>query len=751
MGERTHPFAAGSVTRAVVVAAAAVILAVCALPVAYGASVPDVVLWNLVEVGYVILPGWLVYASLAANPGGALRQLTMGWVIGLAVSILVFMATAATDTRELMSWYPLIVGAPLAALLLARHRQKPGGPGSDGVVSSRMVLLVGGVVTLATISFGLNLFADNPLPGPDKTVTNSQDLSWAISLAADMLHHWPMTDSSVSGEPLPYHNFGIIHVASISQVSGVELPVAFFRLWSLPLVVLIALQFVWTGRALFRSVGVGLLALLVFFFISETHLVVDPNNFSLFGWLSPILIFTSPSYLFGLPFLLTLFVLVGETLVADDRRTPGYRDILVFALVAVGAAGAKVSIIPLLLPALGIYLVYRFLRERRVVLAAVFAAVQLVFYWTLYRGHSSGLYLDSGAIDLMSNWQGALAIRQELDSFLPGVLARALAIGLDFALMLVAPLAGLYFVFRDPQQRKSRLTTWFMAILLIALVSLVFVSSHVSGNQLYGVNYGFVGAMILASSGLVLGWRARTDGWERQGAVRWLALGWLVAVSILVVIQLLFEVSSTLFGIALPIGAFLTFAFIANRILRRSGIGGTALLLSGSLLLSGFLGAQFNYRWNAIVDPPAPVLTDYRMTPDIYEGLRWLRAETPEDSVFAVNDQYAYSWNFWPVAYDYSAFSERRAFFAAWAYSQRVRDSGLSPPFAGESLFPERKKLNDAAFAGDPAAMLTLHELYGVDYMVVDRVNGDPADLRRILRSSEIVFETPDLVIVKVS
>jgi|GEM_PF-3524397 len=756
MGARTQlpQVRAGTGTIAAAVSAV-VFLWLFALTVAFDAPASDVLLWSLVEFGYVILPGWLLFACLAARPGGALRQLTMGWVVGLSLSILFFMLTAATGTRGLMSWYPLLLGLPLAVLLARRWRHRV----TERVTerpSLAAVMMIGAAVLLAALVYGLNFFGDTPLPGLGKTVTNSQDLTWAISLAADALHHWPMTDSSVSGEPLPYHNFSILHVASLSQVSGIELPLAFFRLWCLPLVVLIALQFVEAGRTLFRSLAAGLIALLLFFFVSEAHLFIDPGNFSLFGWLSPILIFTSPSYLFGLPFLLALVTLTGEELTAARRKLPAAGDLSIFALVAIGAAGAKVSIIPLLLPALGFYLLFRLAFQRRVdwaavVLAGILVAVQFVFYWTLYRGHSSGLYADLGAIDLMSKWQGVVDIRQELDSFLPGLLAKGIAIVLDFLLMLIAPLAGLYFVFRDRVQRRSNLVIWFAAILLIAFLSLILVSSHVSGNQLYGVNYGLVCGVILSASGLVLGWRARPEGWERCPAVRLLALAWVVVVAVLVLIQLLFNVSGPLFGIVIPLVAFVLFALASALTLRGPGSGGAALLIVTALVFTGFLGAQFNYRWNTVVDPPAPVLTDYRMTPDIYDGLRWLRDETSEEAVFAVNDQYAYSWNFWPVAYDYSAFSERRSFFGAWAYSQRVRDSGLAPPFPPESLFPERKRLNDAAFAGDPGAMEELRDRYDVQYMVVDRVNGDPANLPRILRNSKLVFARPDLVIVKIS
>ena len=57
------------------------------------------------------------------------------------------------------------------------------------------------MVILALASYVLNLYPQTPLPNLGETVSYFQDFPWTISLAADALHHWPMMDSSVSGEP----------------------------------------------------------------------------------------------------------------------------------------------------------------------------------------------------------------------------------------------------------------------------------------------------------------------------------------------------------------------------------------------------------------------------------------------------------------------------------------------------------------------------------------------------------------------
>lgn len=720
------------------------------LSLAFDVAFLDALRWFASEALYVVLPGWLAFAAFASRPGGALRQLTMGWALGYVLEILAFMATAALDIRFLMFFYPILAAIPLGLLLRRRRRRPERSDEGEEPLPDGAIFAIGGMVALSVIAFALPFFAASPLPGGGVTVSYFQDFPWTISLAADALHHWPMTDSSVSGEPLPYHNFSILHLASMSQVSGVELPVGFFRLWILPLTALITLQMVEAGRSLFGSWRAGLIAAFLLFFVGEFQLFVDAFTDFPFGWLVPTHMFTSPSFLFGVPILFALVTLVGESPASRQPRIPK-GDLVIIGVLGVGAAGAKVSILPLLLPALAILFLVRLVRSREidwrlVAIGLLLILVQVFFYWTLYRGHSSGLGFDlDGAIHSL-RWEALIEIRQHLD-FLPTWLRDSVLLVIELFGMLAPLLAGTWLLLRDRAERSKFTVQWLAAILSVGFLTLFFMSSGKTGNYLYGANYGFMVGVLLAAGGLTFGWASRPEGWERRRPVRWLAGGWLLTLALLLAAQQFSDASGSVFGIEVLLAAFVVFAVLARLVLGRSG--DVALLLCLALLATGFLGGQLSRHWGEVFDPPEVDLTNYRITPGIYEGLRWMRDETPEDAVFAINRQYAHSGGPWPNAYDYAAFSERRAFFGAWAYSQRVRDSGLGPPFAEETLFPERKELNDAAYAGDPAAMKTLRERYGVGYMVIDRVNGDPYDLPRIRKHSTVVFEDPDLVIVE--
>jgi hypothetical protein len=139
-----------------------------------------------------------------------------------------------------------------------------------------------------------------------------------------------------------------------------------------------------------------------------------------------------------------------------------------------------------------------------------------------------------------------------------------------------------------------------------------------------------------------------------------------------------------------------------------------------------------------------------RLTPELYRALSWIRDETPTGAAIAVNNQWKDSANTVPLAFDYSAFSERRIFLEGWLYSQRYLDE------APENVdvryfrpFPERSSLNRLAFArGDPSALRTMERRYGVRYLLVDDVNGYRVDRRALARLARTVYRAPGVEVL---
>ena len=334
-----------------------VIVALLAWEIGYGVSLGEALLYLGYELCFVLVPGWLAYLALADRPGGALRQAAIGWALGYVLEILAFMLTAATGTRSLFVLYPLIAGA-LAGLVILRRRTFPFAV-EIGPEGARYLSLALGAVCLGAVGYiALAFFPGARLPGTG-SVDYFIDYPRWISMAADAKHHWPIMDPSVSGEPLPYHYFVNVHLAAASQVTGLGLPLIYFRLFILPLTIVTVLLLVVAGQSLVRSPTAGLVAAALAFFIGELRL--DPSHTFLahtpfFGIFFTFL-FRSPSFLLGLVIFIPLITLVGERITGGSGKAR-LGEWLLVALFMVGASDAKVSILPLLIAALVVFAAY---------------------------------------------------------------------------------------------------------------------------------------------------------------------------------------------------------------------------------------------------------------------------------------------------------------------------------------------------------------------------------------------------------
>jgi hypothetical protein len=748
--------------------ALAVVVAALAFEVGYGVALGDALYYLGYELGFVVLPGWAAYRALSRNPGGRLRQLALGWALGYVLEILAFMATAATGTRPLLFIYPLLVVAVAAVVI---WRRGAGGSdserGSGGAPEAGLpqigTWLIGAVCILAIAYIALAYFPSSPLPGTE-SVSYFPDYPRWIALAADAKNHWPIMDPSVVGEPLPYHYFVNIHLAAASQVTGLGLPLLYLRLFIFPLVVVSVLLLVVAGRSLARSWPVGLIAAGLAFFVGELRL--DASNTFLahtpFFGLFFTFLFRSPSFLLGLVLFVPLVILVGERIRARPERTLVGEWILI-TLFMVGASDAKVTILPLLVAALALFAGWSWLSSRRIS-AGVWASAGLALcvagtVWFLqYRGHESLLRLDPFAdvnmmpavhlikVDLIANLAG-----------FPGKDVLLDAGGVLFGLfgLLAAPLIGIIWVLRYRGLRLRPPQAWLLALLVAGLVLSLAVVDPDSQGGMYFLFYGLVAGYLLSAAGLWTAWQRRPSM-----AGRWLpAAGLAVAFAV---------VTAALIGLPTSVGLFtgpranaltymvryagLMLALVLLYAAGRRWLGprrwGAAALVSVALLGVGALATPIDSLKPAIADSGSEgVGIGKTMTPGLYGALDWIRDETPDDSVVAVNNQWIDPGNQAPLEFIYSAFTERRVFLEGWGYSQRTRELGLTGTAGGANPFQDRLDLNEAAFDGDAHALETLARDYGVRYLIVDRLNGTPVDLDALRRSARVVYDVPEAVV----
>ena len=727
------------------------------LALAWGAPALDVLLYFLYEGLFVVLPGWLAYRALASDAGDPVRQLALGWALGYVLELLAFMATAATGARFMFFLYPLLV----AGLALATLRRRGFGPRIERLPPTVLpALAFTAMVTLGCVAVGL--FPITPLPG-EEAVNLNQDHLWALTIAGEAKHHWPITDPSISGEPFPYHWSVHVHWAAASNVTGVDLPTVAYRLAPLAAVMSAVLLFAAAGRALLGSWAAGLIAACFCFVVGElqldTSLTTLQDSIPFIGVLFTLLI-QSPSFLFGLAFFLALVLFAGELL--DRERPAGPGDWLLFGLFAIGAAQAKVSILPPLIAALIAYVGVAWLRSRRISRAGVYATgllagVVILQYLLLYRGHSSGL---TPALDAGVNYIGDMPVVLSISDWLkdccgglPGAEPLISVAKIPFGLLglLGAQLLGIvYLLARRPLSLSAR-EWWLLAVLGAGLAQLFFIEDSPGGNQLYGFYYCVLAGCLLSAHGLLKLFRAAFGeglGWRRVAVVG-VPAALCLALLIIVPVHLGLDFGDEYLVWYLGLSALVLLTWLAARAILDSRTWAAAL--AGAVILSvGLVERPVDTLQPGLLRSHAPPETGRRTTPDLHAALTWIRENTSVDAVLAVNSNEA---DFGPYEYMHSAYAERRVFLGGWGYSIAARDSNIREATgAARITFPGRLALNDAAFrTGSASAIETMRRDYGVRYLVIDEINGFDANLPRLRRLGSVVFRAPGVTVLAVT
>ena len=740
----------------IALSAALVAGAALALELAYGAPLLDAALYLAYEAGFVVLPGWLAYRALATSPGSPLRQLALGWALGYVLEILAFILTAAAGARWLLLAYPVIVAVP--ALIAMRRR---GEFRSVGGMPSGVLPALAATAILVVTCIALGLFPFTVLPGGEPFSYN-QDYLWALSIAGEAKHHWPITDPNVAGEPFPYHWFVHIHWAAASNVTGVDLPTVASRLAPLPLVTLTVLLFAEAGRSLVGSYGAGLLAVCLGIVVGELQLDTSQAPGTGLPFLGVLFTFMigSPSFAFGLVFFLALLLCVALRLGEGGGRA-GRGDWVVFGLLAVGAAQAKVSILPVLIPALALYLAITRLKSRSVPRGGIAAAgillgVAFLQFLLLYRGHSSGLNADIGAgVRYIGDMPAVALVTDRLTEYLdwlPGA-EPLISVGeVPFGLigLLGAQLIGIVWVLGRRPPRLSAAEGWLLTVLAIGIAQLFFLDGGGGGNQLYGFFYAVLAGSLLSARGLLDAWAAVSEagaGGRRAAGVATSAAV-LLAALVIAPLHLGLGPGDRYLLWYLGLAALVTLVWLGGRAFLRSP-GWAAVAAGAVILAAGLLDRPVETVEPALFDPPGADESGRRLTPELHGALTWVRDNTATDAVLAVNSS---NTELGPYEFTHSAFAERRVFLGGWGYSVGARDSHIREATGTDRItFPGRLALNRAAFSsGSKRAIRALATRYGVRYLVIDEVNGFAADLPRLRSQARVVYRAPGVTVLAV-
>lgn len=717
------------------------ILAIAATVVlaAYGTPVAQIAIFAAYVTLGIALPGMLWVRLLRGRATHISEDLTLGLALGYCIEIATYIPTRAIGVPLLFLLWPILTLAAFAAIPGLRRYWRGNGERAPTWWSWSLAAMVGYLLIYSAGTF----FAQHHLSG---THIPYVDMPYHLALIGELRHHVPPDIPYVTGVPLAYHWFFYAEAAATTWATGIEPITLLYRLSGLPMFVTFVLLTAASARRLVGGWWSGPVAVA----IALLGTVAGP-----YGWIgTPVyaaqtlgVTWISPTNLFGIA-LFSAVILTFIDLLGSDTDAP-HRRWLLIGLLIFGVAGAKASLLPLLI----------------VGLMAVVTGVAISRH-RLHRDAAAGLGLAAiglvlATILLFRGTTGAVTIGLESLRSLPVVRlpgARA-AHGLSRVVMPVAgwvialllwsfSWAGVYGLLVRPRKAIADPRILLLLGICAGALGAVTVLNYVGLSQLYYLK-GAVGALgLLTTAGVaaVLPVRARYVPLvagvvvaASAGAAAVLAISAMGPTKVPTLPEA--RLSGVLVAIILPVLALVGVALIAYAVLRlaapkRPVLHGAIPLLVIALVM-GFslpnvarlVASPFDVRQVSGASVPG----------DGADVARWLRDHSVPVDLVATNlhcrpladtSGACDARHFW-----ISGYSERHVFVEGWSYttkattlSKQLGVSYIVVPFWDQPLLAR----NDLAFTDpSPAALAELHDRDGVRWLFADLTKADAAALGR--------------------
>ena len=660
---------------------------------------------------YVALPGVVAMYLFNRGPVSLSHAFALGLPTGFALEIFTYLGLSALDAKLAYVWVPL---GWLALALAIRLRQ------GEWPVRVRISAHHAGIFTglcLAFLGTALmaagQMFSESPLVDglPQRAIFH--DWVYLVSRAAVIKNNWPLDDPSLSGTPLQYHYFMMVHAAAASWTTGVELTAVMLRLLYVPLgAVLVAQMFV-LGRAVSRSPWGGVIAALITVVVSEVSFARNYNEPMFLGlfvrWL-----FVSPTFFFGIIFCGALLIAIGRC--ARQTRC-GPREYLWLLLLGTAGTGAKGTVLPVVVAALGLWTVWLWVRERRMPGRLVgfggclTAAFLLVYIPTMsaWRSGEAG-FRPFHVFELASFWKHYLPLWQRgLGEWLPEFLAKPVASMACAAVVFVGTcgvrlLAVPYLLWGDRRRRDEMLVTWIGAFFVASagMGMLMELNSH---GELYVLLMMRLPMAVLTAGFFLVASRRVVRWWHEAQP----------------------EVGPE-------------FVTRLSRGVRRVLVGGAVTVCVAALAIqTSMWWARNSSGLREFLRTPADIQPD-RYMQELQEALLWVRNNTERNAVLVANactpenmkkDHWdALDRTLTGVHFYYSALSERRMWFEGPNYILDTTRARVRASLAS-NFFYRRQPLLATTVSADPT------------YVLLDRSLGDGAEVtlplgRRVFYNSRI-------------
>jgi hypothetical protein len=706
------------------------------------------------ELAYVLLPGSLLYLLLSGTRGGLPRLLALGWPLGYALEIGSYALTAALGVRGCFAFLPLIGAGVIGPLALHRHgpgrirmtARAPGGIGHRDELASTAergeLLALGAAIAAAVLLLALTFFAFYPLPGVARSVVYYVDNVWDISIAAEALHHWPITEPYVAGHSVLHYYYGVfLHFAAVGQVTGVALSTTVLRLFPTTAIVVISLQLWALARSLTRSRWVGPLAVVLLLVVEDLN--VDPTRPGAFGAELFTDVPLSPTMAFGMIFFLGLLLAVQPWLSRPSTTSPpppsgrdsvqeAARWLVLVGILIVGTSIVKAAASVDFIGGLALLLLYRAVARRPTrplsfLLGLSVICAGAVYLLALRGGLGSTLHLSIFAFVKYTNF-GSIVNTSLAVRIIPLTGAAIVS-----ALFTLVPLMGACWLLHR-REAISPFIELCTAIFVASLGAYLIIGAP-SDSQVYFLDFGYLAIVPAAAYGSMLLWQDTPPAarrWLTIAGCAILALALLIAASTLALqsaggVEWLawYVLAYGLVGAAIVFVAFrLERVFAPVSPWRRTRLLACCTPLLVILGLVKPLAMAAPNAWNVISRTRISSVDSRQsqgMTAALYRGLSWVREHTSPCDVLAVNNHLirAGAGPDYSSYYYYSAFTERRVFLESWDFTPESANGGQP--------FRSRLALNSlATLDADPAALLELRQM-GVRYVLIDELHGGGA------------------------
>lgn len=659
---------------------------------------------------FVALPGVVVLSVLNRGPLSLAILLALGIPTGFAIEIFSYLGLAAIHAKEFYRFLPLVWLAAGAALWW-RRREWPVRP---RVAGAHAGLVLGVAVAFLGIVFvaASQMFAESPLATGMPSRAIFHDWVYLVSRAAVIKNNWPLDDPSLSGTPLQYHYFMMVHAAAASGTTGVELTLILLRLMIVPLGAVMLAQAYVLGRRLARSPWGGVIAALLVVMAGEVSFAESygqPMFLGLFArWL-----FVSPTFFFGMIFCGALLLAIAH---CDRLARCGVQHHAWLFLLAAAGTGAKGTVLPVVISALGLWVVWRWARERRfpgrlvafgLGLGGAFAVVYLATMSSWRTGDAR--FNPLHVFQLTEFWKTYLPLWQHsLGQVFPAAVAAGLAtVGCGlvvFAGTCGVRLLAIPYLCWAGRQSRDPLVGWLGAF-FVAATAMGLLMELNSYGELYLILMIRLPMAVLAAAFVVDAFR-RVRAWRRE------SMPWL----------------SPELGAPLGDRVQRGFAGLALAVLVLALGVQTSLWLSRNR--TGFA------EW---LSTPAKLRADEHMGL-LHEALLWVRHHTEPNAVIVANactpenmkkDHWgALDRTLTGVHFYYSALSERRLWFEGPNYIMDTTRARIRANLAS-AFFYRGRPLDASVVSVDPCYVL-------VDRSIADGAKVPAAGVTRVFSNTRI-------------